>query len=176
MLLGRQFARAVVIALMTAGIIATTVRAQSLFEKLVSPGPVIAGHAKLEKDCGQCHEPFSRKSQTRLCLACHEAIAADRRSGTRFHGRQSDAARQECTQCHTDHKGREFDIVLLDRETFNHVSTNFELRDAHRSVPCGDALLHIWLVLFGNPAEGPRHAQSVLVVHRHAPFEMIASE
>jgi hypothetical protein len=152
MLLGRQFARAVVIALMTAGIIASTARAQSLFEKLVSPGPVIAGHAKLEKDCGQCHEPFSRKSQTRLCLACHEAIAADRRSGTHFHGRQSDAARQECTQCHTDHKGREFDIVLLDRETFNHASTNFELRDAHRSVPCEGC--HVRNVKFRDTAAG----------------------
>jgi hypothetical protein len=138
LLVGWQLARALVIGLMTVGIIAPAAQAQSLYERLVSPGPVIKGHAKLEKDCGQCHEPFSRTSQTRLCLACHDHkdIAADRQSGTRFHGRAPDAAKQECTQCHTDHKGRDVDIVLLDPQTFNHSFTNFELRGAHQFVPC----------------------------------------
>lgn len=116
--------------------VAATAHSQNLFEKLVTPGPVIEGHAKYEKDCNQCHEPFSRKSQTRLCLDCHKDIAADRQAGRRFHGREPDAARQECTQCHSDHKGRDADIVLFDRETFNHAMTNFELRDAHRTVQC----------------------------------------
>ncbi|HEY2527856.1 MAG TPA: cytochrome c3 family protein [Xanthobacteraceae bacterium] len=133
-----QLARALVIGLMMVGNIAPAARAQNLYERLVSPGPVIKGHAKLEKDCGQCHEPFSRTSQTRLCLACHDHkdIAADRLSHTRFHGREPDAAKLECTQCHTDHKGRDVDIVLLDPQTFNHAFTNFELRGAHRIVPC----------------------------------------
>jgi hypothetical protein len=109
---------------------------QNLFEQLVMPGPIVAGHAKYEKDCGQCHEPFSRKSQTRLCLACHKEIAADRLAAKGFHGRRTDAAKQECTQCHTDHKGRDADIVLFDRETFNHALTNFVLRESHRPVPC----------------------------------------
>jgi hypothetical protein len=131
-----QLAGALVIGLITAGIIAPAAQAQDLFQQLVSPGAVIEGHAKLERDCGQCHEPFSRNSQTRLCQACHKDIAVDRRTAARFHGRQPDAAKQECTHCHTDHRGRDFDIVLLDRETFNHAFTSFELRDAHRSVPC----------------------------------------
>lgn len=110
--------------------------AQNLFEQLVMPGPLVDGHAKLEKECGNCHEPFSRKSQTRLCLACHKETAADRSTGKGFHGRHPDAAKTECTHCHTDHKGRDADIVLLDRETFNHAQTNFGLRDAHKAVPC----------------------------------------
>ncbi|MBO0753214.1 MAG: cytochrome C [Bradyrhizobiaceae bacterium] len=109
---------------------------QNLFEKLVTPGPVIEGHVKYENDCSQCHEPFSRKSQTRLCLDCHKDIAADRRDTKGFHGRQPDAAKQECTQCHTDHKGRDADIMLFDRETFNHALTNFDLHDAHKAVQC----------------------------------------
>ena len=141
MLVSWRIARALVIGLMTVGFTTPAALAQSLFERLVSPGPVVEGHAKVEKDCALCHEPFSRKSQSRLCLACHKDstagdIAADRRMGTRLHGRQPDAAKQDCTQCHTDHKGRNFDIVLLDRETFNHAFTNFELRDTHRFVPC----------------------------------------
>lgn len=109
---------------------------QNLFEQLVIPGPVVGGHAKLEKDCSNCHEPFSRKSQMRLCLACHKEIAGDRSSAKGFHGRQSEAAKSECNHCHTDHKGRDFDIVQLDRETFNHALTNFALRDAHKALSC----------------------------------------
>ncbi len=60
--------------------------AQTLLEKLIIPGPVIQGHAKFEKDCGKCHEPFSRQTQTRLCLDCHKETAADRTSKKDFTG------------------------------------------------------------------------------------------
>src|SRR5579871_138247 len=134
--LGRKFAHAIAAGLVIASAVASSLRAQNLLELLVIPGPVVSGHAKYEKECSNCHEPFSKKSQTRLCLACHKETAADRRSAKGFHGRQTDAATQECTICHTDHKGRDADIVFFDRETFNHTLTNFELRDAHKSVQC----------------------------------------
>ena len=118
-------------------VLASGSRSQNLFEKLVLPGPVIEGHAKLENDCGKCHEPFSRKSQAKLCLACHKEIAADRSTGLRFHGRRPDAAKQDCNHCHGDHEGRGSDIVQFDRETFDHATTNFPLRDAHVSLSCG---------------------------------------
>lgn len=86
-----QFTRALVIGIIMASAATSTVQTQSLFEQLVMPAPVVAGHAKLEKDCGNCHEPFSRRSQTRLCLACHKEIATDRSAGKGFHGRQLDA-------------------------------------------------------------------------------------
>ena len=110
--------------------------AQSLLEKLVIPGPVIQGHAKFENECGKCHEPFSRQSQTRLCLDCHKETAADRRLRKGFHGLQPDAVKQECRHCHTDHKGRDADINQLDRETFDHGLTNYQLKDAHKAVRC----------------------------------------
>jgi hypothetical protein len=137
---GRQlnwrFTCALAIGVAVASIITSATRSQSLFEQLVMPGPIIAGHAKLEKDCSNCHEPFSRKTQTRLCLACHKETAADRSLGVRFHGRQPEAKSQDCNHCHTDHLGRDVDIVQLDRETFDHAFTNFELRAAHKIVPC----------------------------------------
>ena len=105
---------------------------QNLLEKLVTPGPLVAGHAKLEKDCLQCHVPFARESQTRLCLTCHKEIMADRLTHTRFHGRQTEIAQKECRSCHTDHKGRDADIVGLDRETFDHAVANFALRGRAR--------------------------------------------
>src|SRR5258708_32809193 len=97
--------------------------------RFVTTGPNAVTHPKIERIFSNIQNPFSRKAQTRLCLACHKETAADRQSSKGFHGRQTDAAKQECTHCHTDHKGRDADIVLLDRETFNHASTNFELRD-----------------------------------------------
>lgn len=112
------------------------VRAQTVFERMVMPGPLIEGHAKLEKECSNCHEPFSRPGQTRLCIDCHKAIAADRAQRRGFHGRRPEAAKSECRTCHTDHKGRRADIVQLDRQTFNHAFTSFKLEGAHRAVRC----------------------------------------
>lgn len=102
------------------------------------PGPVIEGHSKLEKDCGQCHEPFSKTRQSALCTACHKDIGSDISRGAGFHGRIKNIATTECKQCHTDHKGRDADIVRLDRETFNHGATDFPLRGAHAKAACGN--------------------------------------
>ena len=111
-------------------------RSQNILESLVMPGPLIEGHAKLEKECRKCHEPFARASQTGLCLACHKDIAADRRLAKSFHGRHPDVAKQDCRHCHTEHKGRGADIVQLDRETFNHAFANFDLKGAHKTARC----------------------------------------
>ncbi len=129
-------ARAVATGIIVAIAAASIARSQSVFERLVTPGPLIRGHAKLEKQCGDCHAPFARNSQTGLCLACHKEIATDRTTRKRFHGRHPVATAQDCNQCHTDHKGRDADIVQLDHETFNHAFTSFELRGAHSAVKC----------------------------------------
>jgi hypothetical protein len=123
-------------------------RSQNMLERLVMPGPLIEGHAKLENECFGCHAAFSRQSQTGKCLECHKEIAADRLADRGFHGRQLDAAKQECRVCHTDHKGRGADIVQLDRETFNHAVTNFGLQGAHKSAACNDC--HAEAVKFRN--------------------------
>jgi len=109
---------------------------QTVLERMIMPGPLALSHAKYEGDCAKCHRPFSRQSQTSLCLDCHTEISADRSAERGFHGRQVEAAKQECNRCHTDHKGRQADIVSLDRETFDHDDTNYQLVDAHRSVTC----------------------------------------
>ena len=110
--------------------------AETLFEKLVKPGDVIEGHAKFEKTCESCHEPFDKKLQRRLCLECHKDIASDIGSKHGLHGKRRDIATAECKSCHTDHKGRGADIVQFDAETFNHAPTNFELKGVHATAPC----------------------------------------
>lgn len=107
-----------------------------VLERLVMPGPVIEGHAEYENDCGSCHAPFDKTSQRALCLACHEGIAADIDRHEGYHGRIQDITSTECRRCHTDHEGREADIVPLDEGTFDHELTDFILLGAHVDLPC----------------------------------------
>lgn len=122
--------------IMVGAIIPLQAIAQSLFDRLVMPGQLIEGHAKYEKDCNNCHEPFSKSSQTKLCAACHKDIAADQQQKHGFHGLRPDTAGVDCKHCHTDHKGRSADVVAFDRETFNHKFTDFELKGAHKTAAC----------------------------------------
>ena len=110
--------------------------AQNAIERMVSPGELISGHAKFEKDCSECHKPFSRSSQNQLCLDCHKELAADVRDKTGFHGRRKDVAANACSHCHTDHKGRSADIIQFDALTFDHTITDFALDGAHATVKC----------------------------------------
>jgi hypothetical protein len=113
-----------------------TAGAQSIFEKLVMPGELVQGHAKLEADCGNCHEAFTKTAQSRLCLACHKDVARDRELRRGLHGRRPDALTSNCNRCHTEHKGRTADIVQFDKETFNHAFTNFQLAGGHKLASC----------------------------------------
>lgn len=110
------------------------------WEGLVNPGPVIDGHADIEKQCRSCHAPFARDEQRGLCLACHDhdEIAADIDQRRGFHGRHEPARTGQCRNCHTDHEGRDADIVRLTPQTFDHALTDFALEGAHARVSCGD--------------------------------------
>jgi len=110
--------------------------AQSWFERLVMPGDLIEGHAKLEAECDNCHESFSKGAQAPLCVACHKEVGTDVTNKTGFHGRAPEVAQQECRFCHTDHIGRGADIVQLDTEIFDHSVTDFTLKGNHKAVAC----------------------------------------
>jgi hypothetical protein len=103
--------------------------APGIFEKLVMPGPLIGADAEQEKTCKR-QEPFAQQSQFGLCLGCHQPIAADRQAKTKHHGRHPEALKAECK--HAEHKGRTFDIVRLNRKTFNHSFANFTLTGSHK--------------------------------------------
>lgn len=126
---------AAVIALLVPPMLGTA-SAQNIFEKLVMPGELIKGHAKLEKECKNCHQSFTKASQSKFCLDCHKDIASDISRKAGAHGRRPDVAAQECSHCHDDHKGRDADIIGLDPQTFNHTLTDFQLTGAHTAVAC----------------------------------------
>ncbi|MBX2805099.1 MAG: cytochrome C [Hyphomicrobiales bacterium] len=118
------------------GILSLSARAQNVFERLVMPGPLIEGHAKYEEECGKCHEPFEKEAQAKLCMDCHKEIAADRKQKQGFHGLRPDSVNAECNHCHSEHKGRNADIVQFDQETFDHANTDFSLKGAHQIARC----------------------------------------
>ena len=107
-------------------------------ESLFSPGKLIDGHAKYEQTCNKCHDKFDKGHQSDLCVACHKDILKDIDSKSGYHGRNKKIRSQECRVCHTDHKGRNIDIVKLDKLAFDHHLTDFKLEGQHRRVECGN--------------------------------------
>ncbi len=105
-------------------------------EKLFMPGEVIEGHKELEDDCKQCHVRLQETTQTRLCLDCHESTDEDITAKRGFHGLNKKAGGSECRVCHTEHKGRDANIIWLDKDRFNHKLTDFELRGKHQQTEC----------------------------------------
>lgn len=105
-------------------------------ETLVMPGPVSRAHAETEETCNACHNLFERGAQRTLCLECHEPIAEDLAAGTGYHGRGDDASGSKCSSCHTEHLGRDADIVGLQPSLFDHELTDFPLTGAHAAETC----------------------------------------
>lgn len=105
-------------------------------ENLVMPGPLTALHSEYEEDCSNCHSPLDQTKQDALCIDCHKNVGGDINSAAGFHGRNPLVSLSECSSCHTDHEGREFDIVGFNRETFDHRVSDFPLIGQHALVPC----------------------------------------
>ncbi len=104
-------------------------------EQLVMPGKLIEHHAPYENQCEVCHEDFTKEAQSGLCRDCHNEINFDVEHKKGYHGDKLIRDR-ECSECHTDHIGRDADIVVFETSTFNHKQTDFELNGFHQQVPC----------------------------------------
>jgi hypothetical protein len=133
---GRRIASAV------AGLVATmTLMAPNAFgasvETLLMPGKVTRAHQKQEETCAACHDRSNARKQSALCVDCHKEIASDLAKHQNFHGRMSNAGTGECRACHTEHKGRNADIIGLNRAQFDHRLTEFALEGAHAHLECG---------------------------------------
>lgn len=102
---------------------------------LISPGPLALGHLELEgvTRCNDCHA-WLRGTPDSTCLECHEEIGERMEARRGFHGELEGS----CAGCHTDHRGREADLLGLDRDGFAHDQALFALRGAHVEVDCDD--------------------------------------
>jgi hypothetical protein len=129
-----------VLLLLQVAIIVSTMLASAFshasIESLIMPGEVIEGHAKYEQTCNKCHDRFDRKNQKSKCLDCHKEIRNDVNRRIGYHGRKQVVRTQECNTCHTEHKGRNEDIVKLNKLTFDHRYTDFKLNGEHKKIDC----------------------------------------
>lgn len=109
-------------------------------EKALMPGELSQAHAEFEQSCTDCHKFFGKEQQSKLCLDCHDHknVADDIKKKRGYHGRIPGIKTKECRACHSEHKGRGYSLVLLDKQTFDHQLTDFELRGRHRDAPCKD--------------------------------------
>ena len=82
------------------------------------------GHAKLEgKDCLKCHEA-GKGVTAALCMECHKEIKTQvltTKKGFHYIANQN----KSCTECHSDHKGRDYDSTKIDQKTFDHFAKLF---------------------------------------------------
>ena len=130
-----------IFAAMTVGVLTSLVgngrrSRPDIIEQLVNPGPLATAHAKLEANCNSCHTPFSRQTQNSLCLDCHKPVATDLAVHSGFHGLNPQVASSQCRRCHTDHKGRDGDILFFDAPLFDHALSVFALKGAHVGLAC----------------------------------------
>jgi len=130
--------RALALILLQSFILSSSAEAGKL-DLLLMPGQLISGHAKFEERCENCHEKLKKANQSGRCLGCHDHadIARDIKEQKGFHGRLAKRESNDCRHCHTDHKGRDRDIVHLDPAAFDHRQTDFQLEGAHRRAACG---------------------------------------
>lgn len=104
----------------------------------LSPGDLVQAHAHLEglSNCTKCHTLGDKVSNAK-CLDCHKEIKirVDNRKG--YHA-SSAVYSKNCTECHSDHHGRNFEIIRFDKNKFDHRLTGYKLEGKHAVQTCAD--------------------------------------
>ncbi|MDH3198907.1 MAG: hypothetical protein OEO21_11780 [Candidatus Krumholzibacteria bacterium] len=113
--------------------LATSARAQ------ISPGELAQAHAFLEgvKNCLRCHQLGAGPSAEK-CMECHVEIGERVRDKKGLHHVVVNVQGRACFSCHSDHAGRNFQLVLWPegRDNFDHAQAGWELEGAHASQDC----------------------------------------
>jgi len=130
--------RAIYIVILLLGVINTGNVPAAEIEQFFMPGELISGHAELESECTNCHVRLRDTTQKKLCLDCHDhkPVAEDILKKQGFHGKDKNARALDCKACHSDHKGRDAQVVWLDKDKFDHQFTDFDLEGRHKLVEC----------------------------------------
>ncbi len=104
----------------------------------ISPGDLAKVHAHLEgmANCTLCHTLGAKVSNER-CLDCHKEIKTRLDENKGFHASVK-LKGKNCIICHSDHYGRNYDIVHLLKEKFDHNETGFKLEGKHAKKSCAD--------------------------------------
>lgn len=102
----------------------------------LSPGKLARAHADLEglENCTKCHSA-GRQISPDNCLDCHILLKERIAAGEGLHAA---ADFRNCVDCHSDHHGRDFQLVYWKEgeENFDHTKTGYTLEGAHAKLEC----------------------------------------
>jgi nitrate/TMAO reductase-like tetraheme cytochrome c subunit len=104
----------------------------------ISPGSLAAVHSQLEgmSNCTKCHE-LGNKVTNAKCLACHIELKVRVDQNKGYHS-SAEVRGKNCSSCHNDHHGVNFQILRFEKEKFNHNLAGFPLTGAHAKKTCKD--------------------------------------
>ncbi len=104
----------------------------------LSPGDLTKAHANLEglSNCTKCHELGDKVTNTK-CLDCHKDINSLLVKNIGYHS-SPEVKNKECSKCHSEHNGRNFQIVRFDEKKFDHSTTGFVLKGKHSQIKCAE--------------------------------------
>lgn len=108
----------------------------SLSAQWISPGDLSKGHKDLENinNCTLCHV-IGGKIQAERCLTCHSKLKHEMEEQRGYHYLYKDRV---CTECHKEHRGRDFPLIQLDKDNFGeeHAKLGFKLEGRHAKLQC----------------------------------------
>lgn len=109
-----------------------TGNSQGIMNKLLAPGPLSEAHKDLEHaNCLSCHAA-GKGVPDKKCLDCHKDIRQSIEKPRSFHK----LTNKPCLVCHSEHKGREYDSISVDKKSFDHSQTGFQLSPPHSKIEC----------------------------------------
>lgn len=104
----------------------------------LSPGDLTKAHANLEglSNCTKCHV-LGEKVTNEKCLDCHKEINSLIQKNIGYHA-SSEARNKNCSKCHSEHNGRDFQIIRFDENKFDHSTTGYVLKGKHSQIKCNE--------------------------------------
>ena len=88
-------------------------------------------------NCTKCHEIGEEPTNSK-CLDCHKELNTMIKEGHGFNV-SSDVKSKDCYVCHSEHNGRDFDMIhFVNQDKFNHSKTGYELIGKHKKAECKD--------------------------------------
>jgi hypothetical protein len=104
----------------------------------LSPGDLSNLHTHLEgiSNCTQCHVLGNKVSNDK-CLICHTEIQSRIILQKGYHS-SSDVKGKQCSACHSEHNGKNFQLIRLDTIKFDHNLSGYSLSLPHSKKKCTD--------------------------------------
>ena len=101
---------------------------------MVSPGPLVKGHAELATDCFACHDAWRGAASPR-CVECHATAEVGLKTtkgvpiaaGTLQASFHQSLIEDDCMACHSDHQGPK--LTKRSRKPFSHDLLKLAVRD-----------------------------------------------